>query len=90
MLRTKIEYGEVSETKRLRPRCDADRLRLRLVPRGKHRATEVTDLAVPHEIGQHVERLLEVRVEVGAMDLVEVDVIRAKAFETCLDLSHDP
>ena len=45
---------------------------------------------MPHEIGQHVERLLEVRVEVGPMDLVEVDVIRAKAFETRLDLTHDP
>src|SRR5881396_273088 len=27
----------------------ADRMRLRLVPRGKHRATEVPDLAVPYE-----------------------------------------
>src|SRR5437899_9084773 len=68
----------------------ADRMRLRLVPRGKHRATEVPDLAVPYEIGQHIERLLEVGVEVGPMDLIEVDVIGAKAFEARLDLTHDP
>src|ERR1700694_2716645 len=65
-------------------------MRLRLVPRRKHRATEVPDLAVAYEIGQHVERLLEVRVEVGSMDLIEVDVIGAKAFEACLNLPHDP
>src|SRR5437870_4821689 len=68
----------------------ADRMCLRLVPRGKHRATEVSDLAVPYEIGQHIERLLEVGVEVGPMDLIEVDVIGAKAFEARRDLTHDP
>src|SRR5437763_1868498 len=68
----------------------ADRMRLRLVPRGKHRATEVPDLAVPYEIGQHIERLLEVGVKVGPVDLIEVDVIGAKAFEAGLDLTHDP
>src|SRR5438045_9201427 len=62
----------------------ADRLRLRLVPRGKHRATEVPDLAVPHEIGRHVERLLEAGVEVGPMDMIEVDVISAKALDAGL------
>src|SRR4029453_5443953 len=68
----------------------ADRMRLRLVPRGEHRATEVPDLADPYQIGQHVERLLEVGVEIGPMDLVQVDVIGAKAFEARLDLAHDP
>src|SRR5438552_17726714 len=68
----------------------ADRMRLRLVPRRKHRATEVPDLAVPYQIGQHVKRLLEVGVEVRPMDLIEVDVIGAKAFEARLDLTHDP
>src|SRR5207248_2258032 len=68
----------------------ADRMRLRLVPRGKHRATEVPDLAVPYQIGEHVERLLQVGVEVRPVNLIEVDVIGAKAFETRVDLTHDP
>src|SRR5947208_13480096 len=65
-------------------------MRLCLVPRGKHGATEVANLALTYQIGQYVERLLEVRVEVGPMDLIEVDVIGAKAFEARLDLTHDP
>jgi hypothetical protein len=55
-----------------------------------HRRAEVTDLALVHEVGERAERLLEVRVLVEAMDLVQVDVVDVQALQAVLDLAQDP
>src|SRR4051794_36855858 len=38
---------------------------------------------------QRVERLLDWRVVVPAMYLIEIDIIRAEASQACIDLRHD-
>ena len=60
-----------------------------LPPREGRRA-EVPDLAQTLEVGQRAEGLLDVGVRLGAVDLVQVDVVRAQAPEAVLHLARDP
>jgi hypothetical protein len=54
------------------------------------RGADVAHLALAHEVGQRAERLVDVRVVLGTVDLVEVDPVRAQAAQAVLDLSDDP
>src|SRR6266508_4189400 len=65
-------------------------LRLDHLPPGEGRRPEVTDLAQTLEVGQRTEGLLDVRVRLGSVDLVQVDVVRAQAPEAVLHLARDP
>jgi hypothetical protein len=49
------------------------------------RGARVADLALPDEVGQRAEGLLDVGVGLGAVDLVEVDVVGAEAPQRALD-----
>src|SRR5262249_25888084 len=60
----------------------------RLVERPR-RDTQVAHLALAHEIAERPERLLERRVPVVAMYLVEVDPVRAQPAQALLHLEHD-
>ena len=42
------------------------------------------------QVGERGERLLDVGVRVGAVDLVEVDVVGLQAAQRVLDRAHDP
>src|SRR5262249_30911105 len=50
---------------------------------------EIADLALPHEVVDAALRLLEGRVRVPHMDLVEVDIVGLEPAEARLDFRHD-
>ncbi len=58
------------------------------LPGGEVAASEVTDFAGVHQVGERLERLLLRRVGVGRVQLIEVDVIRVQAPETVLGGGH--
>ena len=76
--------------KRSRPRRSRDPLRLDDLVGGEGRAADVADLPGAHEIGQRAERLVDVGVGLGAVDLVEVDPVRLEAPQAVLDRARDP
>jgi hypothetical protein len=41
--------------------------------------SEVADRALVNEIAEHAERLVDIGVRIGAVDLVEIDPIRIQA-----------
>src|SRR3954454_18574929 len=102
--RTRIEYGGCSHTKRSRPRRSATHLGSTIWPGGEGglpmertfaarregRAADVANLAGAHEVGEGAEGLVDVGVELGAVDLVEVDPVGAEAAQAVLDLGDDP
>src|SRR5947199_10841648 len=53
------------------------------------RRADIAGLAGLDDVVKRFERLLDRRVVVPAMDLVEVDVIRAEAPQARIDLAHD-
>ena len=57
---------------------------------GVRRGADVADLALLDEVGQRAERLLDVDVRVGAVDLVEVDPVGAQPPQRVLDRLDDP
>ena len=64
-------------------------LGLRELP-GVHRAgTEVTGLAGTDDVAEGFHRLLDRRLGVPAVHLVEVDVIHAESRERCVDRGED-
>ena len=90
MPRAKIEYCGCSQTKRSRPRALGRPLRLH-DPVGRiGRRAEVQHLALPHEVGEGAERLVEVGAPVEAVHLVEVDVVGAEAAQAVLAGLPDP
>ena len=90
MPRMRIEYGGCSHTKRSRLRRSDDPLRLDDVLGRERRVAEVADLALVHEVAQRAERLVDVGVLVGPVDLVEVDVVGAQPPQAVLALLEDP
>ena len=50
---------------------------------------DVARLALPYDLGQRLHRLVERRLEVVAVALIEVDVVGAQARERCVDLLED-
>src|SRR3954454_5019510 len=54
------------------------------------RAADVDDLALADEVAEDAERLVDVGVRPGAMDLVEVDPAGLPPPEAVLDLARDP
>ena len=88
--RTRIEYGGCSLTKRCRRRSRADPLRLDDLRRRERRGADVADLALLDEVGERAERLVDVGLRVGAVDLVEVDPVGAEPPQRVLDLPDDP
>jgi hypothetical protein len=59
--------------------------------RGRERgAADIADLALVDEVGQRAERLLDVGVRIGTVDLVEVDPVGAEPAQGVLDGAHDP
>src|SRR5262245_28513809 len=83
----------------LEPAALADPERLHhLPPAERHRAglderagghAEVADLALPHEVGQCAQGLLEGRVLVVAMDLIQIDPVGAESPKALVDLQED-
>src|SRR5665647_419826 len=67
----------------------ADAQRLLDLPGGEIGDSDVEDLAHAHEIAERLERLLDGRARVDAMDLVEVDVVGAEAAQAGIDGLHD-
>ena len=88
--RTRIEYGGCSQTKRSRPRRSATHCASTIGSRRERRGADVADLARRDEVGQRAERLVDVGVGLGAVDLVEVDPVGAEPAQAVLDLAHDP
>src|SRR5262245_40410199 len=66
-----------------------DLLRLRELPGEHARRADVARLAGPHDVVQRPHRLLDRRLVVPAMDLVEVDVVGAEAGQRGVDGRHD-
>ena len=54
------------------------------------RRADVADLALLDEVGERAERLLDVDGRIGAVHLVEVDVVGAEAPQRVLDRPDDP
>lgn len=65
-------------------------VRLHKVRRGHGRGAERANLAGLDEVGQCGERLLDVRVGVGTVDLIDVDVVGLQPTQRVLDCGHDP
>ena len=62
-----------------------DEMRLGRLPAREVRVSDIADLALAHQVAQRVERLVDRRRRVGGVQLVEVDPVRLKAGEGCLD-----
>src|SRR5439155_26396515 len=60
------------------------------LPAGEGRGAEVSDLPRTLQIGEDTQRLVDLRLRFGAMDLVEVDVVGAEAAQRALHLARDP
>ena len=56
------------------------------MPRVHRGRTDVASLARLDDVVQRLHRLLDRRVRVEAVDLVEVDVVRAEPSQRCVDL----
>ena len=65
-------------------------LRLHHLAGREGRAADVADLARAHEVGERAEGLVDVGVDLRAMDLVEVDPVRAEPAQAVVHLAHDP
>ena len=90
---------DAADEQRVRRLLGAEALRLRsraahcastISPAGERRRADVADLALVDEIGERAERLVDVGVRVGAMQLVEVDPVGAEPPQRVLDLVDDP
>ena len=58
--------------------------------RREGRGADVADLALPHQIRERGQGLLDVGAGVGAVHLVEVDPVGAQPAQRVLDRAHDP
>ena len=76
-------------TKRVQPWRSDNAERAGKLPRMHRRRADIADLACLHDVVQRLQRLLDRRLVVPAMDLVEVDVIGAEAAQAGVELSHD-
>src|SRR5699024_5284932 len=56
---------------------------------GPFRDADVERLALPHDVGERLERLFERRLVVEAVSLVQVNVIGAEAAERAVDRFED-
>ena len=65
-------------------------LRLDDLLSGERRAAEGADLALPHEVGERAERLVDVGSGLRAVHLVEVDPVGLQAPQAVLHLADDP
>ena len=54
------------------------------------RGADVADLALVDEVAEGAQRLLDVGVRLGAVDLVEVDPVRVEPAQRVLDGARDP
>jgi hypothetical protein len=63
--------------------------RLGELPRVHRRRADVARLAGLDDVVERLERLLDRRAVVPAVDLVEVDVVHAQAAKAVVDLGHD-
>ncbi len=90
MPRTKIEYGGCSVRKRAKPAALRDPLRLDDLVCREGRRAEDPDLALPLQIGECPEGLLDVGARVRAVHLIQVDPVGLQPAQTVLDLTDDP
>ncbi len=67
-----------------------DPLRFHDVGRRIGRCADRADLALPHEIGEHRQRLLDIGVRCRPMDLVEVDIVDLESSKRALDRASEP
>src|SRR4051812_32946581 len=61
-----------------------DRQRLHQVPAGEVRAADVAKLALAHQVRERIQRLLDRRGGVEAVQLEQVDVVRAEPLQGAL------
>jgi hypothetical protein len=57
---------------------------------GKRRRAEGADLALSLQIGERAQRLFNIGVRVGAVNLVQVDPVGVQPAQAVLDLADDP
>src|SRR5204862_2121667 len=74
----------------LAPAAVRDPLRLHDLVRGERRRPEVADLPDSDEIRQRAQRLVDVDVRVGTMDLVQVDPVGLQPPQAVVYLGNDP
>jgi len=58
------------------------------LPRPHRRGPEIADLAGLDDVVQRLHRLLDRRVRIEAVDLVEIDVVGTEPGQRCVDLLH--
>src|SRR5438132_306523 len=68
---------------------DRGPLRLDDLPGRQGRAADVAHLALPHEIVERAQGLLDRRLRIGDVLPVEVEIVGVEAFEAGLDRAHD-
>jgi hypothetical protein len=73
------------ETNRVQPCRSAIACAFRELPRGHRARAQVARLAGSDDVVERLHRLLERRVRVEAVDLVEVDVVEAEPLERRVD-----
>ena len=62
---------------------------LRELPRPHRGRADIERLAGAHDVVERLQRLLHRRIRIEAMDLIEVDVIRAEPLQRMIDRLHD-
>ena len=90
MPRITIEYGGCSHTKRSRLRRSLVHCASTMYSAGNVECPRYRIFPWWTRSRQRAERLVDVGVVVGAVDLVQVDVVGAEATQAVLDLGHDP
>ena len=88
--RTSSEYGGCSAENLSEVALVGDPLGRDDLVRGRRRGAEVADLAGANKIGEGVDRVLDVGVEVPAVQLIEVDPVGREAPQALVDRLHDP
>src|SRR5215217_4819515 len=56
----------------------------------ERRRPDVANLPLAHQVGQRAERFVDIRVFLGAVDLVQVDPVRAQPAQAVLHFTDDP
>jgi hypothetical protein len=82
--------GRLLADEALEPALARRPLRLDDLRRRERGGADVADLALVDEVRQRAQRLLDVGVRLGTMDLVEVDPVGLEPPQGVLDLADDP
>src|SRR5271166_4697843 len=79
----------LTRNERIQPAGLRRPLRLHHLPGGEVGTADVTHIAMPHEIVERAQRLLDRRARIRRVDLIQIDPVGAQPAQAVLHLAHD-